>query len=190
MLEEAEELIKKLGLEKHPEGGYFKQIYKSKDSVVPPERFNSTERSAGTSIYFLLSEEDYSAWHKLKADEIWHFYKGTSLTIHSIDSKGNLKSSKLGDPLQEPDANFQVIIQAEQWFAAEVNDKGSYTFVGCTVNPGFEYGDFELANRVALAYQYPKHADIINRLSRDKLVVEIKETSDGKKPFKSNTLVK
>ncbi len=168
-MSKAKELIATLTLARHPEGGYYKQIYKSVDTVLS-KRFDS-EHSAGTSIYYLLEGNDYSAWHRLKSDEIWHFYSGTTLTLYIIDEKGELTSFKLGNPIENPEAAFQVTIKANQWFAAEVNDKSSYTLVGCTVTPGFEFQDFELGSRTTLIDQYPQFTSIINRLTREKPVL-------------------
>jgi predicted cupin superfamily sugar epimerase len=158
-----------LKLERHIEGGYFCQIYQSSDRVKPiSSRYTNekttVERSAGTSIYFLLNEKDFSAWHSLKSDEIWHYYDGGSpLAIHIIDENGKLRTHLLGNPRLTHGACFQVIIKAGCWFAAEVVDKKSFGLVGCTVSPGFEYQDFFLADSKDLAAQFPQHAEIISK---------------------------
>lgn len=171
--------INLLKLERHIEGGYFVQNYKSSDRVkLKNTRYTSLfsnntqtqeetiERSAGTAIYFLLNEKDFSAWHKLQSDEIWHYYDGASpLAIHIIDRNGKLTTHMLGNPRLTTSASFQVVIKADQWFAAEVVDKKSYCLIGCTVSPGFEYQDFQLANRNELISQFPQHEKIISRLT-------------------------
>lgn len=186
------ELIEKLQLERHVEGGYFKEVYKSTDKVITlNERYNSQdltdenkesdntqdqkiERSAGSSIYFLLGEEDFSAWHQLNSDEIWHYYDGGSpVDIYLLDQYGNLTIQTLGNPLVSEGASFQIVINAGYWFAAEVRNKSSFALMGCTVSPGFEYCDFTLANREKLVSQYPDHAVLINKFTRDSLGTEI-----------------
>ena len=178
----AKDYIKKFQLERHQEGGYFCVIYKAKNIVVPldPRYKNmvataaqikqnalAQQRLAGTSIYFLLDKQDFAAWHRLNSDEIWHYYDGNSpIDIHIIDRDGNLKTHILGNPRITKDASFQVVIQAGDWFAAEVRDKSSFGLAGCTVSPGFEYSDFYLANRKTFVSQFPQHADIINKLTR------------------------
>lgn len=173
----AKDYISKFKLESHQEGGYFSINYKAKDTVLPLNpRYQNTansqdslqpQRAAGSSIYFLLEKQDFSAWHKLNSDEIWHYYDGASpLDIHVIDQNGNLKTYILGNPRNTKDASFQVVISAGDWFAAEVRDKSSFSLIGCTVAPGFEYCDFELANRKNLAAQFPQHVDVINKLTR------------------------
>jgi predicted cupin superfamily sugar epimerase len=158
-----------LNLEKHIEGGYFSVFYKSKLNVLP---LTNTEispnenivRSAGTSIYFLLEKENFSTWHRLKSDEIWHYYDGNSpIEIHTIDLDGNLKTHVLGHPGITDDASFQVVITAGCWFSAELSDKTSFALAGCTVNPGFEYQDFEIAIREKLISEHPQHEEIITR---------------------------
>lgn len=168
----AEEYIKMLNLNKHIEGGCFVDFYKSSTKVIPVSRENLKDselvhRSAASSIYFLLEKQDFSAWHCLKSDEIWHYYDGLSpVDIHVIDSKGCLKTHVLGHPERVEGASFQVVIQAGNWFAAEVRDKMTFALVGCTVSPGFEYKDFELADRKKMISKYPQHQNIIRKWTR------------------------
>jgi predicted cupin superfamily sugar epimerase len=117
------------------------------------------------TIYFLLEGHDFSAFHRLKSDEIWAYNYGCPLTIFLIDEDGKFNQITLGDP-ENP--IYQITIDANQWLAAEVNDKSSFTLMSCFVAPGFEYHDFELANRQMLVNQYPSYADLINRLTREK----------------------
>lgn len=144
----AEYFIKKLGLEKHPEGGFYKRIYQS-DEVISkdklPERYNS-DRFYSTSIYYLLNGNDVSKFHRLKSDEIWHYYFGSPAIIHIIDDLGNYSLKKLGPNLEKSE-NFQVIIPKNSCFAAEVVEKNSFVIVGCTVSPGFDFEDFRLASK-------------------------------------------
>ncbi|MBA3660215.1 MAG: cupin domain-containing protein [Gammaproteobacteria bacterium] len=169
MQEEALHLIKKFNLQPHPEGGYFSVNYKSTDEVKPcdTKRYDDKTRSAGSSIYYLLNNNDYSAWHCLKSDELWHFYKGSPINIHILDGEGNLTTHMLGDALQNKNALFQISVKAGVLIAAENLDKNAYSLVGCTVSPGFEYSDFMLAQKEVLIEKFPQHQSIIERLSRD-----------------------
>jgi len=158
--------INKLNLVKHPEGGYYKEIYRSEEVISKnalPDRYSS-DRNVSTSIYFLLDREDVSHFHQIQSDEKWHFYEGISLTIHMIDEAGNYSSQKLGRNFEEGETH-QFVIPKCTWFAAEVNDKTSFTLIGCTVAPGFDFADFELANREVLIKQFPLHKIIIERLT-------------------------
>ena len=167
---ETAKLIERFNLQLHPEGGYYARFFKSSSTVKPTDkiRYNNEDRSAGTSIYYLLKANDFSAWHRLKSDEIWHFYKGSPIKIHIINKQGTLSTHLLGDNITNPEASFQIAITAGDWFAAELIDKSSYSFVGCTVTPGFDFQDFELADRIALTNHFPKHSSIISRLTRSK----------------------
>jgi len=159
--------IEKLQLQRHPEGGYFKEIYRSDEIIKKeslPERY-SDERNFSTSIYFLLEKNDVSLFHRLKSDEIWHFYSGTSLTLYIIDKNGFLKKIVVGD---NPDNGevLQTVIKNGNWFAAKVNNPDSYSLIGCTVSPGFSFNDFELAKREDLIKLFPDHSDIIKMFTK------------------------
>lgn len=165
---DAEAIIRAFKLNQHPEGGYYARTFQSDNTIKSSDksRYNNETRPAGTAIYYLLNGKDFSAWHQLKSDEIWHFYKGSSAAIHVIDATGNLSTHILGDPTECQNASFQVIIPAGCWFAAEPLDKSSYCLVGCTVTPGFEFSDFKLADRNLFTAQYPQHTSIIHKLTR------------------------
>ncbi len=165
MNKEAEKIIKALNLQKHPEGGYFSEIYRSKEEISSlPERFKHAH-SLYTSIYFLLQENDYSAFHILMSDEVWHFYEGTVLDIHIIRKDGSLETVSLGRDTAKGE-RYQYLVESGQYFSAEVRDKTSFALVGCTVSPGFEYEDFEMPEREELMKRYPLHIKTITRLSR------------------------
>ncbi len=166
MNSKAKEYIQKLQLEKHPEGGYFKEIYRSGEIITAdklPGRFKSS-RSFSTSIYFLLEGNQFSSFHRLKSDETWHFYDGVTVLVYIIDSKGKLELKRVGSNISEGD-NFQLTINAGCWFAAELIDKKGFTLIGCTVSPGFDFNDFELGKRDELIRQFPDHIDVISRLT-------------------------
>ncbi|MGA1875603.1 MAG: cupin domain-containing protein [bacterium] len=159
--------IERLDLKRHLEGGYFKPTYTSKD-IIPvhgvPERFTG-ERPVSTAIYYLLPGDSFSAFHRLKADELWHFYAGTSLTIHIIDRTGGYSQRKLGHCLDHGET-FQAVIEAGCWFGAAVDDSRSYSLVGCTVAPGFDFNDFEIGDRQMLIELFPAYEQVIIRLTR------------------------
>ena len=166
MNRKAKEYIQKLQLEKHPEGGYFKEIYRSGEIITVdrlPKRYKSG-RSFSTSIYFLLEGKQFSSFHRLQSDEVWHFYDGTSVLIYIICPDGKLEEKRVGPNLNEGD-NFQLTIKAGNWFAAELTDKNSFALIGCSVSPGFDFDDFELGSRNELIEQFPEHSEIISRLT-------------------------
>lgn len=168
MQSEIKALITNLKLEPHPEGGSFVRIFESSHAVksLEPNRYNNEQRYASTSIYYLLQGDEFSAWHRLKSDEIWHFFKGSPVIVYVIDQEGQLQIHILGDPSVNDVAQFQVAIPADSWFAAEIIDKRSYALMGCTVSPGFEYEDFQLANRNELNELFPAHKEIIIKLTQ------------------------
>ncbi len=158
----AENLIKKLKLIKHPEGGYFREVYRSNEKIYKaclPERFNDS-RDFSTSIYYLLKSGDISAFHRIKSDELWHFYSGTSLFIHMINKQNKIKTITLGNN-PDKDELFQFTVPENTWFAANVKSANSYSLVGCTVSPGFDYNDFEIGIRDELIKLYPKLEEYI-----------------------------
>ncbi len=154
--------ISKLGLIPHPEGGYYTEFYRSEETFIKkylPVRY-SGNRNFSTSIYFLLSEKNVSNFHRLQSDELWHFYNGSGLIIYVLNDVQGLTKIYLGNDL-ESNENFQVVIKAGDWFAAEVKDKCSYTLLGCTVAPGFDFSDFEMAKRDTLLNKFVEHKDLI-----------------------------
>ena len=162
-----DQLIQKYNLEPHPEGGWYKQTYKSNEQIpgnALPERFGAN-RTFSTAIYFLLEKENFSAFHRIKSDECWHFYAGDPLVIYVIDHNEELKIISLGNDLEKGQA-FQYVVPANCWFASRPAPGSEYCFVGCTVAPGFEFEDFELANAAELSAIYPEHKKIIEQLCR------------------------
>jgi uncharacterized protein len=159
--------IDQLGLSPHPEGGHYRVTYKSDltiDRSGLPSRFQG-DRSASTAIYFLLQGGDFSAFHRIASDEVWHFYAGSALVVYVIDAEGNDSELHLG---ARPEAGevFQAVVKAGCWFASRVKDAASFALVGCTVAPGFDFADFELATRSELVRTYPKHQRLIEELTR------------------------
>jgi uncharacterized protein len=163
----AEALISFYGLQPHPEGGYYKESYRSEEPIPGdslPGRFDG-DRSFSTAIYFLLNGDNFSAFHRIKSDELWHFYSGIALNIYVIDRDGELEVTRLGNNIGNGEV-FQAVVPAGCWFASEPSGKNGFSFVGCTVAPGFDFRDFELANRSDLTTTFPQHASLINRLCR------------------------
>ncbi|CAG4915944.1 cupin domain-containing protein [Paraburkholderia saeva] len=159
---EKAELIRQFDLQPHPEGGFYRETYRSTAEVARKD--SAKTRSASTAIYYLLADGAHSAWHRIRSDEVWHFYAGEPLYVHVLDERGHLTSHRLGNALVHADAVFQVVVPAGQWFAAECVDPASYALVGCTVAPGFEFSEFELASVDALLKTYPAHRDTVMRL--------------------------
>ena len=161
------QLIQQYNLAPHPEGGWFRQTYKSKEFIIAealPERFGGT-RVCSTAIYFLLGQGNFSAFHRIKSDECWHFYAGDPLLIYIIEQNGELKTIPLGKDFGNGQS-FQYVVPANCWFAGRPAAGSEYCFVGCTVSPGFEFEDFELADANELSAIYPDHKAIIKELCR------------------------
>jgi uncharacterized protein len=157
--------ISKLELQAHPEGGFFRETYRCAEEAQAdtlPARFGGG-RSYCTAIYFLLRSNDRSLFHKIKSDEIWHFYAGGSLTIYILNAEG-LSMKTLGSPLTSGGV-FQVVVPANSWFGAIVNERDGYVLTGCTVSPGFDFKDFQMAKRTELLGEFPDHVDVITKLT-------------------------
>ena len=160
--------IDRLQLRPHPEGGFYRETYRAQLQIsrsALPDGFHGP-RSASTAIYFLIDGTNFSAFHRLAADEIWHFYAGNALAIEVIDPPGHHSRVLLGN---NPDAgeSLQAVIPAGCWFASHVRHSESFSLVGCTVAPGFDFSDFEIAERASLVGQYPQHSELIKLLTRD-----------------------
>jgi predicted cupin superfamily sugar epimerase len=166
----SQQLIDKYRLRSHPEGGYYLETYRSKEMIPSdalPDRFKGG-RSFSTSIYFLLEGKQFSAFHRIQADELWHFYDGVGLHIYVIYPDGIGDVLKLGDDLANG-YSFQHIVPSGSWFASKPADENGFSFVGCTVAPGFDFADFELADKRQLIKQYPEHEEWISNLCYEKL---------------------
>ncbi len=169
MSQTAQYWIDKLGLQAHPEGGYFAEVYRSAEQIPVeglPARYRGPRRF-GTSIYFLLKQDRFSAFHRITSDESWHYYTGSSqVDLYVLSPGGKLSHHRLG-PDWEAGERFQATVPAEHWFAAQVGRQpGDFALVGCTVAPGFDFADFELAEQAALVEQFPAHRALIERLTR------------------------
>jgi uncharacterized protein len=168
MTNSAEYWIERLKLEPHPEGGFFRQTYRSEISIAReclPLGFAGS-RAASTAIYFLLQGLDFSAFHRLKSDEVWHFYAGSPVSVHMINAGGTYSELRLGMDMDAGEAP-QHVVPAGCWFASHVTNWKSTALVGCTVAPGFDFHDFEMGTRAELIAAYSQHRNLIERLTRE-----------------------
>jgi len=161
------EIIQKLQLKPHPEGGYFKETYRS-DGIISQNAlpgFFEGPRNYSTCIYYLLQSGDFSAFHKIHQDEIWHFYQGSPIQLCLITEQGYLTKVIVGTNIisgQIP----QFVVPKNCWFAASVIDEDTFSLVGCTVAPGFDFKDFTLASRTNLIEKFPQHSEVIIQFTR------------------------
>jgi predicted cupin superfamily sugar epimerase len=153
--------IHQLGMQPHPEGGHYKEVFRSPQQV---NRIGSTvAMQACTSIYYLLEDKDYSGFHRIKSDEIWYFHKGMPLNIHVINIDGNHEVWELSDL---PTGNLSLVVRAGLWFAAEIPSKESYALVSCAVAPGFEFSEFEMADKEMLQKLYTGYDELFAEFCR------------------------
>jgi predicted cupin superfamily sugar epimerase len=158
-------IIESLGLLPHPEGGFYRESFRSEGLVPGKGKEFPAGRNFSTAIYFMLTAGNFSAFHRIRSDEIWHFYTGDPVLIIEIDKQGILKQTYLG-PYIEDGQLFQHIVPAGTWFASSVAPGGSWSLTGCTVAPGFEFIDFELVERAILCQEFPFHKDVISQFTR------------------------
>lgn len=166
----AQQLTEALGLLPHPEGGFYRETYRAHD-LLPQEALgtrHSGPRAASTAIYFLVTAGSFSALHRIASDEVWHFYAGHPLEVISIDEHDVLHVVRLGMDLAAGQVPQYVVPQG-RWFGSRLlapHASDAYALVGCTVAPGFDFADFELAERSALLARYPQHAAFVEALTR------------------------
>jgi predicted cupin superfamily sugar epimerase len=158
--------IEHLHLQPHPEGGYFRETYRSTDilrqALLPPRY--SSDHACATAIYFLLESGQVSKFHRLRSDELWCYHAGSPLTLYAIAADNTLDTCVLGTHLDNGEAP-QILIPQGLWFGAAVVSERSYTLASCLVAPGFEFEDFELATYEQLVRIYPQHQALIDRLT-------------------------
>jgi predicted cupin superfamily sugar epimerase len=162
-----QQLVQQFDMLPHPEGGYYKENYRSDEIISSntlPKRF-SGDRCFSTAIYFLLEQGNFSAFHKIKSDECWHFYAGQTLNVYVLQYDGKLDTIRLGNDLNKGET-FQFVVPANCWFASEPATNTDFSFVGCTVAPGFDFEDFELAKADELVQLFPQYETEIRRLCR------------------------
>ncbi len=159
----ANEWIERLGLMPHPEGGWFREVYRSHERIAQdalPERFGGS-RGFSTAIYFLLNAGEVSRLHRIRQDEVWHFYDGDPLWLHRIRPDGEHIEVQVG---RSREALPLAVVPAGDFFGAELMGSG-FSLVGCTVAPGFDFDDFEMPSRDELYQQFPQHAELIQKLT-------------------------
>ncbi len=164
----AQELIEEYKLMPHPEGGYYRESYRSETILSQsalPKGFKG-DRVSSTAIYFLLEQGNFSAFHRIKSDECWHFYCGDPLNVYVIDKEGDLITFTLGANIKLGQY-FNFTVPANCWFASRPLKESSFSFVGCTVAPGFDFEEFELAKADELRKEFPQHESIIRELCRE-----------------------
>ena len=154
-------LISELQLQSHPEGGYFKETYRSEKTL----RLDAEKvRNVSTAIYYLLEDQDFSALHRIQSDELWFFHQGQPLEIVSFQN-GKLVSIILGNAVEKGEIP-QVVIPANIWFGSRVKDQSGFSLVSCTVAPGFDFADFELADRQELTEEFPHLKEVIEAFTK------------------------
>ena len=159
----AADWIRALGLVPHPEGGHYRETYRAAATVTPPG-FEGP-RALSTAIYFLLQAGEVSALHRLRSDEVWHFHTGATLLVIELTLAGALTEHRLGLEVERGE-QLQVMVPAGSWFGARVAGGVGFTLVGCTVAPGFDFADFELADRETLEARYGRYRQTIAAFTR------------------------
>ncbi|HEY2389504.1 MAG TPA: cupin domain-containing protein [Candidatus Binatia bacterium] len=163
---EAARWIEHLDLRAHPEGGYFRETYRTEESIARaalPARYDGA-RAFAAAVYFLLPSGDISALHRLRSDELWFFHAGSALTVMSIAADGRLAEVRVGADAMRGE-HLQATVGAGCWFGAAVEAPSSFALVSCVVAPGFEFADFELGDRAALLRAFPQHRAVVERLT-------------------------
>ena len=168
-MQRIEEIIKTLNLMPHPEGGYYKETYRSQGEITGNQlpSIYKGKRNLSTSIYFLLTADNFSAFHKIHQDEIWYFHLGSPIELHTITESGTHKEYVIGTDIingQLP----QLIVHGNQWFAAKISKGGGFALVSCSVTPGFDFADFKMATRGELLLAFPQHKNLITDFTRIK----------------------
>ncbi len=163
-----EEIITKLDLIPHPEGGFYKETYRSEGYIKKDSLSDvySDKRNYSTCIYFVITSASFSAWHKIHQEEIWHFYLGSSITIHLISPEGEYSAVVLGNDISKGEVP-QYVVKGEWWFAVTVNNENSFALTGCTVAPGFDFDDFILPSRSELLELFPHLSKEVTDLTRE-----------------------
>jgi len=160
----ANEVIERLGLVPHPEGGFYAETFRAEAlPLALPERGN---RSASTAIYFLLRAQDFSALHVVESDEVWHHYCGDPLELHAFDRAGQHRLAQLGAAFADGQRPQHVVLHGELQAARVAPGPHGFALCGCTVAPGFDFADFRMPARAELLAQLPQHAELVTALTR------------------------
>lgn len=167
MNQTAAQWIKHLRLQPHPEGGWYRETYRAAEQIPAralPRRYSGA-RNFGTAIYFLLRGREFSAFHRLHSDEMWHFYHGAPFLVVDIAPDGKLTEHRLGLHPSRGELP-QIVVPRGHWFAARITTRRGFTLLGCTVAPGFDFADFEMADRQKLCAKFPHHKKLISELTK------------------------
>lgn len=159
------QLVTHFQMESHPEGGYYKEVYRSKGVLALQSETGLISRHYCTSIYFLLPGNTFSAFHRIKSDELWHFYAGDPIEIFVLNKDKKLEVILLGNRPERGEV-FQAVVEGGCWFASRTSNQEGYGLAGCTVSPGFDFEDFEMAERAQLLQEFPGYETIIQELTR------------------------
>ena len=157
MEQEIKDIVEKLKLLPHPEGGFYAETYRSVENA------NGKDRKLMTAIYFLLTSKNVSRFHRIKSDEIWFFHAGSPLIVHTLDENGHTEN-KVGLNLSAGEQP-QFLVKKDTIFGSSVHSENGYSLVSCAVSPGFEFIDFELFTKEDLLPLFPEHEAIISRLT-------------------------
>ncbi len=158
----AKEIIQQLQLLPHPEGGWYRETYRSAETMTTK---NGAKRNVCTAIYFLLEGKDKSHFHRIVSDETWFFHSGEALEILMIEGR-ELRSVLLGNNLSKGEM-LHFTVPARTWFAASIKSGTGYSLVSCTVAPGFDFADFELAERAKLSNEFSELKNVIREFTTD-----------------------
>lgn len=156
-MEEIEKIIDTLGLQPHPEGGFYTETYRSEEEIP------GKERNLLTSIYFLLTDTNVSRFHRIKSDELWYFHNGSTVIVHTLDEKGHTEHL-LGNDLSKGERPY-LMVPKDTIFGSSIQGSKGYALVSCAVAPGFDFRDFELLSREDLILQFPENREIIHLLT-------------------------
>jgi hypothetical protein len=163
---DAETIIKQLGLQPHPEGGFYRETYRSHETLAAaalPPRYGN-DRNFSTAIFYLLTPDSFSSLHRLQSDEVFHFYAGDPVTMLQLHGDGRGETIVLGQDILAGQ-QLQVVVPSGAWQGMSLNDGGAFALLGATVSPGFDFADFEVGTREALIREYPRCDARIKRLT-------------------------
>lgn len=158
--QEIEKIVAELNMQPHPEGGYYAEVYRS------PMEIPGKERQLMTSIYFLLTSDNVSNFHRIKSDELWFHHAGSPITVHVLNEAQGHIEIKVGSDILSGE-HPQALVKGGEIFGSSVDTSESYALVSCVVAPGFDFQDFELFKRSELLDQFPAHSEIITRLTAE-----------------------
>ncbi len=165
---DAQTIIRQLGLQLHPEGGFYRETYRSGETIAAaalPPRYGK-DRSFSTAVYYLLTPDSFSTLHRLRSDELFHFHLGDPVTMLQLHDDGRGETIILGQDIVAGQ-QLQVVVPRGAWQGMFLNDGGRFALLSTTVAPGFDFADFEVGSREALILQYPSHRALIDRLAID-----------------------